>query len=298
MKKILFSVLALGLGAQVGFAQIPNNSFENWSNSNGYNTPDGWDNLNNLTNNAMVYTCEKGTPGNVGSSYLKLTSKTVSGMGVMPGVAVSGKLNSSNFTALSGFPYNQQPTALTGKWQHMIYGADDATHQGFIDVQLTHWDIPTNSRTVVGSAHKTLSGMAMTWSTFTLPIIYTQTTMPDSAIIVFSASGTVPTNLDYLWVDNISFTGTSTAIHELNTESFMSVYPNPCTDKIAFATDGYNGNHTSVRVCDIAGKELMSLMASSENNLQEISVADLPAGMYVLYVTDQNKSKHALFSKN
>ena len=53
-------------------AQIPNPGFENWTG----NEPEGWDNLNSLTSTIFIYTCQKGTPGNPGSSYIKLTTKT------------------------------------------------------------------------------------------------------------------------------------------------------------------------------------------------------------------------------
>ena len=43
-----------------------------------------------------VYTCVKGTPGNPGTSYLKLVSKTVTGFGVVPGVAVCGTINETS----------------------------------------------------------------------------------------------------------------------------------------------------------------------------------------------------------
>ena len=300
MKKILFSVLASVFTA-AAFAQIPNNSFENWNNNAGYNMPDGWDNLNPMTNSAQVFTCEKGTPGTAGTAYLKLTSKSVSGMGVIPGVAVAGKINPNNFTAVSGFAFAQQPTALTGKWQHMIFGNDDATHQGFIDVQLTHWDANMNARTVVGSAHKTLSGMVMSWgepaSSFTIPITYTNSTMPDSAIIVLSASGSTPTNLDYLWVDNLSFSGNATAIHELNYDAYLSVYPNPCSSMVSFSSEGFHAASTTVRICDVTGKVVLHEAVSTASHLHEVNVSDLPAGMYVLYVQDGEHAKHALFSK-
>ena len=81
---------------------IPNGGFENWSMPNGYNVPDSWATLNDLTAPLTVYTCTKGTPGSPGASYLKLTSKSVAGIGVVPGVAVSGSLNSSSFFIFAG----------------------------------------------------------------------------------------------------------------------------------------------------------------------------------------------------
>ena len=75
MIKIAISTTALLFAvATVNAQTIPNPGFESWSNPNGYNVPDGWGNLNGKTSSASVYTCIKGTPGNPGTSYLKLIS--------------------------------------------------------------------------------------------------------------------------------------------------------------------------------------------------------------------------------
>lgn len=113
---------------------IPNAGFEYWSNPNGYNVPDGWGNLNDKTSSTGVFTCLKGAPGNPGNAYLKLITKNIPGMGIVPGVAVSGKLDTISFAPVSGFPYTQRPTALTGKWQYMGNTANDV---GYIKVILT-----------------------------------------------------------------------------------------------------------------------------------------------------------------
>jgi hypothetical protein len=85
MKKLSGILFLFFLSATL-FSQIPNNSFENWTTVGSYSMPDQWDNLNPSTTGAGIYTCTKGTPGNPGTGYLKLTSKTISGMGVVPGI--------------------------------------------------------------------------------------------------------------------------------------------------------------------------------------------------------------------
>ncbi|MES2779453.1 MAG: hypothetical protein V4651_06095, partial [Bacteroidota bacterium] len=60
IKSILFST-ALTLTVIVSNAQtIPNASFESWTNSGTYETPDGWATLNAMTSPASVYTATKG----------------------------------------------------------------------------------------------------------------------------------------------------------------------------------------------------------------------------------------------
>ena len=76
--KLLFIVAALSL-TTAAFAQIPNNSFENWTTVGSYSDPNSWSTLNATTNPLSIYTCTKGTGGasGGGSAYLKLISKTV-----------------------------------------------------------------------------------------------------------------------------------------------------------------------------------------------------------------------------
>lgn len=92
MKTIIFTIAVLTASINNIFAQIPNSGFETWMSMGTYENPDGWATPNDFTTSAGVYTAEKGTPGSPGSSYLKLTSKTV-GSTVVNGIAVSGVID-------------------------------------------------------------------------------------------------------------------------------------------------------------------------------------------------------------
>lgn len=221
MKNIALSVFAFSIFAVVAKAQIPNYSFENWTNMGSYSNPDQWGTMNNLTALGGVYTATIGTPGNPGTSYLKLTSKTA-GPIVAPGIAVSGVLDSMSMQPISGFPFTSRPLSLTGKWQHMIFG----NSQGHISVTLTRWDATSGTREVVATKTTTLSGMAMSWASFTVTLNYLTGNNPDTCIIELAASGATPTNNDYLWVDNLAFTGSVVGIENSNTIlNGMSISP-------------------------------------------------------------------------
>lgn len=186
MKKTITFLAAIVISS-TAISQIPNSGFETWTTVGAYNVPTGWDNLDSLTNSMSVYTCEKGTPGSPGVSFLKLTSKTF-GTAVAPGIAVSGKLDMTTYMPKSGFAYTSRPANLTGSWQHMIFG----TSQGSVSVLLSKWNSSTSMRDTVAFVSQTLSGMAMSWATFSIPLTYHSSAMPDSAIIVLAASGIAP----------------------------------------------------------------------------------------------------------
>lgn len=290
MKKSILLFTALMFSVAISKAQtIPNASFESWTNMGTYSNPDGWDQLNVSTASMSKYTCEKGTPGSVGNAYLKLTSKTIGSMGVVPGICVSGKINQTTMKPESGFAYNNRPTSLTGKWQHMIYG----NSQGFIQITFTRWDAGINKQIPVGSGMVTLSGMAMSWANFSIPISYIDNNNPDSCIIVMSASGNSPTDKDYLWLDNLTFSGT-TGINNLDKSIIeLSVFPNPTNEILNVNVALKTSQVAMIQLIDLRGKVVLTNNLEMTNGMsnQSISIKDFDKGTYLLKVVSDENSE-------
>lgn len=281
-QKIITVFMVLIAMAATAFAQIPNAGFETWTNASGYNVPTGWDNLNTMTAANAIYTCTKGTPGSPGTSYIKLVSKNVAGMGVMPGMAVSGMMDMATLQPMSGFAYTQRPTALTGKWQHMASGADE----GHILIEFTRWDAAMGMRMPVGSATRMLGGMVMAWTNFSIPIVYTSTEMPDSCTITLSASGTTPVAGSYLYVDALAFTGVTVATERLTETGDFRIFPNPATNFINIDKTAIIGKITTASILDIQGRTLQNLNTET-TNWANIEVAQLPQGNYFIKITTE-----------
>ncbi|MGZ4041921.1 MAG: T9SS type A sorting domain-containing protein [Bacteroidia bacterium] len=285
MKKTILSLLCCAL-ISVVHAQIPNSSFENWTTIGSYSNPDGWGTMNNTTNQAGIYTATKGTPGNPGASYLKLTSRTVSTT-IVNGIAVSGQLDSITMQPKSGFAFNMRPASFNGRWQHMIYGSS----QGSILVTLTRWDTGLNQRIAVGSASVTLSGMVMNWANFSLPFNYIDGGYPDTCIIILKASGSNPTDLDYLWVDNLAFSGSVTSIENNNSLSNnLSVFPNPCNNHVIVTFNIKETQQTTINITNINGKIILSKNVDFKHGemSQTIDISSLSAGIYFLKVISES----------
>lgn len=286
MKKLLFTFTAASFISVSAFAQILNNGFENWTSMGAYSNPDNWETLNNYTALAGVYTATKGMPGNPGASYLMLTSKTVS-TSVVNGVAVYGKLDVPSMQGVAGLPFTQQPVRLTGNWQHMIYGSS----QGSILVKLTKWNTVTNMRNVVATGSVTLTGMAMSWATFTVNLTYTSSVAPDSCMIVLKASGTTPTNNDYLWVDNLAFSGSVTGINNLeNNISDVSIFPNPATENFTIELNVKKASPINFKLVDLTGKLIKEINAGEVfgNYKTSISITDIAKGSYFLKISSDD----------
>ncbi len=283
MKKIIL-LSAFATVALSASAQIPNSSFESWSTVSGYSVPDNWETLNPMTTTASVYTAEKGTPGVAGSSYLKLTSKNVTGMGVMPGLATTGLINMTTMEVKGGFPYAVRSANLTGSWQYMAMSGSD---QGSISVYLTKWNSATMMHDTVAKAVKPLAGMAMSWATFTIPLTYMSAATPDTALIILSSSGMTPADGSYLWVDNLAFTGTATGVATVETAlKDLEVYPNPASEK---AVLHFNANETAaytLQITDMIGRTLQinTFKATLGSNQIDIDMHNLARGTYLMNI--------------
>ncbi|MBI3520758.1 MAG: T9SS type A sorting domain-containing protein [Bacteroidetes bacterium] len=289
MKKTINSIILAMLISASTIAQIPNAGFETFTNMGSYDIPNGWGTMNNATATSSVFTATKGTPGSPGASYLKLTSKTVSTT-VVNGIAVSGVLDSMTMTPKSGFAMSTRPANLTGKWQHMIYGSS----QGSIQVILTRWDTGMMMQMPVASGSVTLSGMAMSWANFTIPLTYVDGNNPDTCIIIMKASGSAPTNNDYLWVDNLAFSGSVTGIE--NHESFVSemvVYPNPSSEVVNFKFNIKSAQQINIEITDINGKVIRSnnFGKMQGESTQSVNISGIAKGTYFVKINGEQATE-------
>jgi hypothetical protein len=245
-----------------------------------YSNPDNWDQLNAMTAPMSAYTATKGTPGDPGASYLKLTSKTVSMMGVMPGVAVCGTISMSTYQAASGFAFTQRPQNLTGAWQYMAAGADS----GFVSVYLTKWNTALGKRDTIAMVMQYLSGMAMSWTNFSIPLMYMGGANPDSAMITLSSSGATPVANSYLYVDNLAFTGSVAGIKENNAATTVKLFPNPASDKLVVSSNNLKASTGQIEIYDVIGNKVKSVNNVDFTNDVIIDIADLNQGGYFIKV--------------
>ena len=289
MKKAILSIISVVALSASALAQIPNAGFESFTTVGSYEVPNGWGTMNNTTATFSVYTATKGTPGSPGASYLKLTSKTVSAS-VVNGIAVSGVLDSITMKPKSGFPCTLQPVSFTGKWQHMIYG----TSQGSVKAVLTKWNVGLSKRDTVAIAAQTLAGMAMSWANFSINFTYLSSVVPDSCIIELRASGSAPTVNDYLWVDNLAFSGSVTGIE--NHESFvtnMIVYPNPSSENVNFKFNIKTAQQVNIEITDINGKLIRSTnfgKIQGETN-QNMNISGIAKGTYFVKIKGEDATE-------
>lgn len=274
MKNVIYTIL-FALIASASYSQIPNASFENWTSMGAYKNPDSWGTMNNTTALSSVYTATQGTPGSPGSYYLMLVSKTV-GPIVVNGIAVSGVLDTITQLPVSGFPFAQRPSSFTGKWQHMLSGSS----AGSVSVLLTQWNTSSGKRDTIAIASQRLSGMVMSWAAFTINFTYKSGNNPDSCIIVLEASGSSPTAGDYLYVDNLAFSGTVTGISETAAKSTtVNVFPNPANNEIEFSSSTSLHKGDRLIISDISGNIILN--RSLNDNFFKVNTSAIASGTYI-----------------
>jgi Secretion system C-terminal sorting domain len=297
MKKAFYLLFLLFSSSALSEAQtIPNNGFENWTNMGSYYNPDQWSTFNDVTTATSTYTCLKGTPGVVGSAYLKLISKSAIGMGIVPAIAVCGTFDIATLQPTSGFPFSGRPAELTGRWQHMGMGSD----QGFIAAALTKWNGNTLMRDTVAYVYEPLGAMVMSWANFTIPVNYMNGDYPDSCIIILSASqsNNVPAVANsYLFVDELLFSGTVSGVSELISTKNISVSPNPASDVLILDLSTVNENVASFKIYDVQGRLIKAVEKAVVNSNTSIDISDIPKGNYVLKISSEKGSVSGTFIK-
>ena len=281
-KSYLYCIFAFILFWQGSYAQsIPNNGFESWTNMGSYNNPDSWANLNDLTSASGVFTCTKGTPGIVGTAYLKLISKTVTGMGVMPGIAICGTMNNVNFQPFTGFPFTERPEYLSGKWQYMAFGSD----QGFISVALTKWNTVFLRRDTVANLFYPLPGMVMSWENFALTLNYSSSLNPDSCFMLMSASQAngAPTAIySYLYLDELGFSGLVSQAQEMVPDYTVIVSPNPSDGRLYLDFSNVSKSPETIEVFDLLGNKILSLGKIKPPVILDLDLSCFSNGTYLL----------------
>jgi hypothetical protein len=268
---------------------VPNGGFESWTSMGSYNNPDQWFTFNDYTADFGIYTCAKGTPGSPGAAYMKLTSKSIAGVGVIPAIATTGTLDFTTQAISGGFPLSVKPTSLSGNWQYMGGSAADV---GFIHVLLTRWNTVTLSRDTVGSGHVDLVDMVMSWANFNVPIAYNSNAIPDTCQIVLSASGPNPAANSYLYVDNLSL-DVPIDVEEMN-DLRLRVFPNPFENSIVL--DASDGEFSGFRLTDATGKQVLQQEVLPTRRL-ELDWSSVASGCYVLQVWSKNKEFRTVLTK-
>ncbi|MFN8323511.1 MAG: hypothetical protein U0T74_12695 [Chitinophagales bacterium] len=267
-KQKLFTVLLLTISI-TQFAQIPNAGFENWHTAGfpSYNEPDNWGTLNSSTAIISIFTAEKANQANShsGTSAMKLSTHFISFANqTAPGIiASSGAINTTNQNVTGGFPFSFRSPALKG-WYKGTPAVNDSSQ---IELTIWKWDNVNHVRIQLAAEKFTTSSTVNTYTEFTLPINYTLSGNPDSALILISSSNTDnPVDGSVFYIDDLAFVDCSS--FTASTSSTNSV------------CNASNGSAT----INITGATSYNWSNSGTSS----TIAGLAAGTYTVTATDVN----------
>jgi hypothetical protein len=280
MQKI-YIALSLLVVSSCSIAQtIPNGSFENWNNTQGFAEPDNWSTFNILSLfTGADYGVTQESPGAVGNSYARLSvTADLEGM-PFPAFAFTGNLNLLTESGTLGFPVNNLPSFLSGQYRSLVNGDDYAV----IGCFFTRWNAAAGTSDTLAISGLEITQTENNWSNFDIPIVPMLPGTPDTCTIVLVAGGgAFPEVGNYLDVDDLHFTGGTASINENNTAAFQA-WPNPMNDMLMLDLSMMD-NINDVTLFDMQGRLMEQWQLSATPT--KLDVAHLPAGSYILHVTN------------
>lgn len=262
-----FAAIGLLFTVNSAMAQIPNGGFENWTSFGDYEDPTGWASLNVLASlTGAELSCQQ-VSGAVGSYGASVTTVNVPGIGLLPGLLLSG----DPVAAADGFPTTLRPQALNGKWKVDVETGDQAS----VTITFSRWDAIAQEREIIGTGTVVVGTNVATWTNFSVPITYASSATPDTASIAILSSLGAGVAGSTISVDDLSF-GAAVGIAE-EFAGTVNVWPVPATDVLTISA---SATIATVELVATDGR-LVKQLATLTDRVQ-LDIAELSVGTYVL----------------
>jgi Putative carbohydrate metabolism domain len=306
MKIFLLPVLLLATVSSVfAQSQLPNVGFENWTNV-GNNDEEPTNMNSNKTGGGLAglgpQTCYRATSPYSGNYCTELRTKNYLGTPVN-GTATTGKVQAPNTNPADGYietvrsdgnfswPFTGQPDSLVGYYKYVLAGND----QGKVQVYL-HGDYDVRNPKDAGSVpyvyaeatfltpHATVSN----WTRFSVPFIYTSTTMPTYALVVCTASSESATavNGSKMWIDDVQVVYAPIVATDEALNSKIRSYWSADDLIIDLSRSASNPDRT-LQLFDLSGK--LELEAALPADGLHRFPTDLAAGVYMLRIVEADR---------
>ena len=300
-KQILIIIVCICASFHQAVAQIPNSSFDTWNNSSFYLSPAGYittDDANYIEDTLPPKETHplgvtQYTPSHSGAYAVKM--QNVVGKSNPGNVVVdtlpSGLISSENPTnVLSGygFPCTVVPTTLTGYYQFNQGATGINLDTAIIAIFFTKWNTTTKQADTIGAGEFTTYTTQTSYIQFSAPIIFIPSTVPDTAVIVVASSGNniIASPNTYLIIDDLAFTGVTTATITPNYLNGLppSLYPNPASSSVTISNLVINSY--SVQISDLAGKKVKTINVNGD--AVNFNTEGLQPGMYIYSLVDES----------
>ena len=267
-------LLFLVFGSSIIFAQIPNNSFETWSQGD----PTGW-----FTSDIFgFYDAVTQSTTSYNGSYAAKMSVIDNGFGQgYPPLLYSGDI------AGTYFPINQRYGSMTGYFQYFPQGTDEF---------VVTVGVKAGNDEIGGGAFAS-STQTSSYNQFTVPIIYIDPRTPDSAFVAIyigPTGGGLPTIGSYALVDYLNFGGT-VGVEPLDLTatdySLRQNYPNPFNPQTNIEYSIPERALVDLTVYNLLGEKVAVLVNEEQPQGTYRATFDgknLPSGLYITRLQANN----------
>lgn len=300
MKKLLIFCLSLFIITAVSAQQIPNGSFENWTNPNTSLEPVDWLTVNFFTANYPTYGSLRSTDAYDGQFALELKSGifdlTPGGFPIIDtsAIAILGTPSGPN-SPPAGIPFTFRPQKLSFYYKYLPAN----NNQGAVDTARVYVRF-TKLGNNIGEGIFNIYGNEVSSYTFhEIDINWYTNDMPDTMLmdltssivgINYNSEPNTPNSLigNTLLIDKLLF-DYSVGIDDIAYSNKFTVYPNPANDIVTLNSKIVIGNETRMlNIYTMTGALVKSEKIQPNN--RQISVADLSNGLYIVELSSQTGS--------
>ncbi|TVR76007.1 MAG: hypothetical protein EA412_14550 [Chitinophagaceae bacterium] len=216
MKFISSIVLVFLLHAGFASGHIPNAGFEDWTSQGfpAYLDPAEWNTLNDQTGILNIYTVTRaeGADAFAGNYAMRMETDHIPSPfdRVTPAITTTGKIDTDEETIEGGFPLTEKPDTLSGWFRYYPADGDNCD----ITITLTRWNESIGETEQIGEGTFTFSDKVDTYRQFVIAIEYSKQAIPDTALIIISASNPLdPKPGSVLYLDDLEMTMSENAIN-------------------------------------------------------------------------------------
>mgnify|MGYP006098809127 CR=1 FL=1 len=249
-------------------SNLPNNSFENWTDKTTEN-PNDWYSLNYLLAGHGLENAVKTTDANTGNFALQMSTVT-SPIGTVPGFIGNGTIDFYNTNvAFLPQPYTAIPTDLTGAFKYTPSGIDTAT------IQLVFYE-----NNVAIGYHKENLISQPTYTNFSSS--FSIFGNPDSLVFLIYSGDNIGSTL---FLDDLSFSGGGVGLSELTDDLNVLLYPNPASNVLNIKLP--EKETYSIRINNLLGKTVIQL--NNYSGLNSISTDLLEKGSYLVSIFNDTR---------
>ncbi len=282
---IIVSTLLISLTA---ISQIPNHSFEDWTNNGNYSTPSNWDTPNDELSFMNIFTVTESTDAYDGQKSMKMESGNLFGI-VIPGVATLGEITinitTQEATVSGGIPYTERPARLKGFYKYAPQTADSCA----IITVFYKYNTSTGERDTIGLGIFASGVTTSNWTEFSANIDWYTSDTPDTTniVILSTASTFVTSGGSTLLVDNLSYDFSVGMPDDYLSDEDINIYPIPANSYINIEFDHPPLRGTNFEVYNLTGSRVLEIPLT--HSFQQIPLNTLPEGIHLYRITESNK---------